>query len=147
MKDVHIVVGVATIAVNGAAAVWGAVAWWRARVSTWFWRVLRGGQVLVVIQAALGGVLVILGHKPSGLHVLYGLLPILISLLAEQLRIGSAQLVLDSRGLRSAADVGKLPAEEQRVVAMSILLRETGVMASGALVIVVLLARAAMTAS
>ncbi len=146
MKQVHIAVGVLAIATNGLAALWGAWCWIRVRTSVWFWRILRAGQALVVLQVALGGVLVLIGHKPSGLHVLYGVLPLLVALLAEQLRAVSAQMVLDARGFQSAADVGKLPESEQHVLAMSIVQRELGVMTLAAIVVVVLLVRAAMTA-
>ena len=139
-------VGVLAIAATGATGLWGAWCWWRVRTSVWFWRLLRAGQALIVLQALLGGVLVLIGHKPPGLHVLYGVLPLLVSFLGEQLRIGTAQTVLDGRGFSSAADVARLPEDEQRVVALTIVQREMGVMALTALVIVVLLARAAMTA-
>jgi hypothetical protein len=146
MTQVHLVVGVLAISLNAAAGLYGAWCWWRVRTSVWFWRILRAGQGVVILQVLLGGVLVILGHKPSGLHVLYGVLPLLISLIAEQLRIGAAQMVLDSRGFESAAAVGSLPEEEQRVVMLSIIQREVGVMALAAIINVVLLARAAGTA-
>jgi hypothetical protein len=107
--------------------------------------VLRVAQAVVVLQVALGGVLVLLGHKPPGLHVLYGLLPLLVSLLAEGFRATSAQMVLDARGHASADEVGQLSPEEQRVIVLSILHRELGVMVLAAAVNVVLLARAAMT--
>ena len=145
MKQVHIVVGVVTIALTGAAGVWGAWCWWRVRSSTWFWRLLRASQVAVVIQAALGGVLLLMHRKAPGLHVLYGVLPLLVSFLAEQLKISSAQMVLDQRGFESAGAVGELPADEQQEVVVSILQREVGVMVLAAVVNVVLLARAAMT--
>lgn len=145
MKQVHIVVGVVTIALTGAAGVWGAWCWWRLRSSTWFWRLLRASQVAVVIQAALGGVLLLMHRKAPGLHVLYGVLPLLVSFLAEQLKISSAQMVLDQRGFETAGAVGKLPADEQQEVVVSILQREVGVMVLAAVVNVVLLARAAMT--
>lgn len=146
MKEVHLVVGVVTIVLSAAAGVLGAWLWWRVRTSRLFWIVLRAAQVAVVVQAALGGVLVLLGHKPSGLHVLYGVLPLLVSFLGEQLRLASAEMVLGSRGFESAADVGRLPEEEQRVVAIAIVQREIAVMTLAALVMVVLLARAAGTA-
>lgn len=145
MKQVHIVVGVVTIVLSGAAGAWGAWCWWRVRSSAWFWRLLRASQVAVVIQAALGGVLLLMHRKAPGLHVLYGVLPLLVSFLAEQLKISSAQMVLDQRGFESADAVGKLPAEEQQEVVVSILQREVGVMVLAAVVNVVLLARAAMT--
>ena len=145
MTQVHIAVGVLTIALTGVAGAWGAWCWWRARSSAWFWRLLRASQVAVVIQAALGGVLVLTGHKPPGLHVLYGLLPLLVSFMAEQLRLAAAQMVLDSRGYQSADQVGALPEDEQRSIVVAILRREVGVMTLSALVVVGLLARAAGT--
>jgi hypothetical protein len=145
VKQVHLVVGVLAIALNGTAGLYGAWRWWRVQASVWFWRVLRAGQAIVVLQVVLGGVLVLLGHKPPGLHVLYGVLPLLVSVIAEQLRIGAAQMILESRGFESAKAVGKLPEEEQRVVVLSIVQREIGVMALAALVNLALLIRAAGT--
>ena len=145
MKQVHLVVGVITILLSGVAAVWGGWCWWRVRNSTWFWRVLRASQVAVVVQAALGGVLVLMGHKPPGLHVLYGVLPLFVSFIAEQMRVSTAQMVLDKRGFESAQEVGTLPQEEQQAIVVTIMRRELGVMALAALVNTVLLARAAMT--
>ncbi len=146
MKDVHVVVGVVAIALNVLAALFGAWCWWRASPSAWFWRLLRTAQAVVVVQVALGGVLILIGDKVKSLHVLYGVLPLLVSLLAEQLRIASAQMVLDSRGFESAQEVGELPEEEQHGIVVTILQRELGVMALSAVVVVVLLARAAATA-
>jgi hypothetical protein len=146
MKDVHVVVGVLAVALNAIAALYGGWCWWRAGPSPWFWRLLRTAQAVVVVQVALGGVLILIGHKAKSLHVLYGLLPLLVSLLAEQLRVASAQMVLDSRGFDSTEEVGELPEDEQRGIVATILQREAGVMALSALVVVVLLARAAATA-
>jgi hypothetical protein len=145
MKDIHLVFGVITIALTAVAGAWGAWCWWRVRASPWFWRLLRVSQVAVVIQAALGGVLVLMGHKPPGLHVLYGVLPLLVSFFAEQLRVSAAQMVLDQRGFESSREVGKLPADEQQEVVVAILQRELGFMVLAALVNLALLARAAMT--
>ncbi len=146
MKSVHLVVGVLAITswtLAGAFGVWG---WWRVSPRRWFWRVVRTAQAVLVVQVALGGILVVTGHKPSGLHVIYGVLPLLVSLVAEGLRAASAQTVLDARGYESAQAVGSQPAEEQRAVVMAILRRELGLMALAAAVIVVLLLRAAQTA-
>jgi hypothetical protein len=107
---------------------------------------LRAAQAVIVLQALLGGVLILTGSKPPSLHVIYGLLPILVSFLAEQLRIASAQMVLDSHGFGSPQEVGELPEDEQQTVVVAILQRELGVMTLAALVIVVLLVRAAGTA-
>jgi hypothetical protein len=141
VKDVHLVVGVLAIALNAAAALLGSWRWWRGEQSQWFWRVLRTAQAVVVVQVALGGVLLLIGYKQHGLHILYG-----VSLIAEQLRGASAQMVLDARGFESAQDVGRLPEGEQRGLVVAILHRELGVMVLAAWVVVVLLLRAAQTA-
>jgi hypothetical protein len=146
VKDVHIAFGVLTITLNTAACLFGAWCWWRATPNLWFWRLLRVAQASLVVQAALGGILVLLGNKPPSLHVIYGLLPLAVSFIGEQLRISSAESVLDSRGFESAAQVGELPEDEQRGIVTAIVQRETGVMTLAAFVIVVLLARAAGTA-
>jgi hypothetical protein len=145
VKLVHIVVGVGCLVLVGGAGAWGAWCWYRVRQSALFWRLLRAGQVAIVVQAVLGGVLLLLGYKQKSLHIIYGLLPLLVSFIAEQLRIASAQAVLDSRGFESAEAVGQLPDGEQRVVVISIVQREMGVMVLAAIVMFVLIGRAAMT--
>ena len=145
MKQVHLIVGIITILLTGVAAAYGAWCWWRIQNRVGFWRMLRASQAAIVVQAALGGVLVLLGHKAPGLHVLYGVLPLFVSFIAEQLRVSTAQMVLDRGGFESAQAVGKLPDSEQQQIVVTIMRREIGVMALAALVNVILLARAAMT--
>src|SRR5437764_5255358 len=127
MTPVHVVVGILCVARTGGAALWGGWCWYRVRQSRLFWWLLRGGQAMVVVEAGLGGVLLLLGRHDSNLHVIYGLLPLLVSFIAEQLRGAAAQMVLDSRGFESSAAVGKLPDSEQRVVVIAIVQRELGV--------------------
>jgi hypothetical protein len=145
MKTVHLVLGALSFVLCGGAGLWGAWCWYRVRSSRLFWWLLRAGQATVVVEVALGGVLLIMGKKASSLHLIYGLLPLAVSFLAEQLRIASAQMVLDSRDFESTAEVGKLPETEQRVVVVAILQRELGVMVLAALVMTALLIRAAGT--
>jgi hypothetical protein len=140
------VLGIVAIVATTGAALLGAWCWWRVRNSQWFWRLLRASQVVVIAEVVLGGLLIVLGHKSPGLHTLYGVLPLLVSLIAEQLRLSTAQMVLDARGFDGADDVGRLPDEEQRVLVLTIMQREIGVMALAMAVNVVLLARAAGTA-
>lgn len=147
VKDVHIVVGAIAIALFTVAGLWGAWCWWRVKSSPWFWRVLRLAQLSIVIEAALGGLLLATGKKAPTLHIVYGLLPLAFSFIGEQFRISSAQSVLDQRGLESAQAVGELPVAEQHDVVRAIVRRELGVMTLAALIIVILLARAASTAS
>jgi hypothetical protein len=145
MKEIHIAIGVLAIALSVAAFLWGAYCYWRSDASTWFWRLLRSSQIAIVLEAALGGIYAI-NHKTPSIHIIYGVLPILVSFLAEQLRVASAQMVLDRQGFESSADVGELPESEQLAVVHTIVLREMGVMTLAALVCIVLLARAAGTA-
>jgi hypothetical protein len=145
MKDVHIVVGSAVIVLFAITGLYGGWRWYRVAPSPLFWRLLRTSQVVLLVQIALGGVLLLEGRKPPSLHVLYGLLPLAVSFLGEQLRISSAEMVLASGGFESAAEVGELPPEEQQSVVLAIVRRELGVMTLAALVILGLAARAAMT--
>src|ERR1700733_9799021 len=145
LKQVHMIIGLLSVALMGGAGLWGAWCWYKVRSSRLFWRLLRAGQAVIVVEVVLGGVLLALGKKSSSLHLIYGLLPVAVSFVAEQLRIAAAQMVLDSRGHESAAAVGKLAPEEQRGVVIAIVQRELGVMVLAALVIFVLLIRAAGT--
>lgn len=143
MTDVHIVVGILALGLNLVAFLLGAVAWLRRAPSPWFWRMLRSGQGCVAIEAALGGVLLLTGEKATNLHYLYGALPLVVALIAEQLRLSAARLVLDSHELEDAQAVGRLPMAEQRQIVIAIMRREIGSMTLAALVVVALLARAA----
>jgi hypothetical protein len=143
MTVVHIVIGCLALGLNLLAFLLGAAAWLRKRPTPWFWPLLRAGQVTVVVEAAFGGVLVLAGHKATDLHYVYGALPIVVSLIAEQLKISAATQILDARGLENAQAVGGLPGEEQRAVVIDILRREIGVMTLSALVVTALLVRAA----
>ena len=145
MKIVHIVIGAMSLGFTGCAAVWGIWCWYRTRSSRTFWWLLRAGQGLIVVEAVLGGVWEASGRHASELHLIYGLVPIAIAFVAEQLRIATAQLVMDSRGFESAEEVGELDPEEQRVIVLTITQRELGVMVLAAIVMTVLLARTAGT--
>jgi hypothetical protein len=148
MATVHLVVGVLLIVLNLGAGAWGAWRWYRVDPSPLFWRLLRVAQGVVVLQVALGVLLLALGHEPDDeLHVLYGALPLAVAFVAEQLRIVSADAVLSSRGYASAQDVGQLPEADQRVIVLSIVRREMGVMALSCFVIVALAIRAATTSA
>ncbi len=145
MKIIHIVVGALCLGLTGSAAIWGMWCWYRTRPARIFWWLLRAGQAFIVVEAILGGIWEISGRHASELHLIYGLVPIAVSFVAEQLRIASAQMVMDGRGFETAAEIGRLEASEQRVVVMTIVQRELGVMVLAAIVMTVLLARAAGT--
>ena len=136
------------MALFSAAGLLGAWRWWQVRTSPWFWRILRAAQVALGVQVVLGGVLLAAGREPAdGLHLVYGLLPVAVSFVAEQLRLAAAQTVLDSRELENAEAVGALPEAEQRSVVVAILRRELGVMALAALAAAALCLRAGFTSS
>ena len=140
MPEVHLVVGCALILFNLLAFAVGGIAWIRDQPSVRFWYLLRIAQVTVFLQAVLGGLLVFTGHEPDGdLHYLYGLLPLVVSFLAEGARGGAAE-----RELRDI-DIEALPAEAQQAVALAIVRREMGIMAVSCGVILFLGLRAAGT--
>ena len=140
MADVHLVVGCALILLNLVAFAVGGVAWIRDQASVPFWYLLRAAQGSVFLQALLGGLLVFTGHKPdSDLHYLYGILPLVVSFIAEGARAGAAE-----RELRDI-DIAALPPEAQQEVALAIVRREMGIMAVSCGVILFLALRAAGT--
>ena len=141
MLAVHLTVGIAVIATNLLAGAWGGIAWLRRVPAVGFWYALRVAQAAVVLQVGLGAILLISGREASGgLHYLYGVLPVLVSLLAEGARAGVAEREL------VGLDFESLPRERQRVIALEIVRREMGIMAVSALVIFLLALRAATTA-
>ena len=140
MAEVHLVVGCALILGNAIAFAVGGIAWIRDQASVRFWSLLRVAQLTVFLQVLLGGLLVFSGHEPDDdLHYLYGLLPLVVSFLAEGARAGAAE-----REVRDL-DVEALPAEAQQQVALAIVRREMGIMAVSCGVILFLGLRAAGT--
>jgi hypothetical protein len=136
----HIAVGSALIVLNLLAGAVGGIAWFRQRPSVPFWYLLRSAQAAVFLQVMLGGLLVFTEHKAgNNLHYLYGLLPLVVSFLAEGARAGAAE-----RELRDV-DFESLAAESQQAVALAIVRREMGIMAVSCGVIFFLALRAATT--
>ena len=142
MTVAHITLGVAIVAVNLAAGAWGAWAWWQERPAPGFWPLLRTGQALVAVEAALGGALIIGGEELPPLHLVYGLTPLAVALFAEQLRAVAAQTELDRRGLEGRDAVAALSEDDQRGLVRAIVRREIGVMAASAVVVALLGVRA-----
>lgn len=133
-------VGIGLIALNLIAGAWGAFAWLTRRPSVAFWYLLRAAQVFIVLQTILGVSLLLSDHEASsGLHYLYGLLPLPLMLMTEMMRVGAAQRVVGE------IDYSKLPEDEARKLAMQIFIAETRVMALGCLIIAALALRAATT--
>ena len=112
-----------------------------------FWILLRVGQGSAVLFAFALAVLAVAGaYSSDRLFYLYALLPLAVAFVAEQLRVASAQTILDQRGLDDAQAVGSLSEADQHVLVAAIVRREIGVMALSALVVVFLALRAAGTA-
>jgi heme A synthase len=136
----HIAVGVLLIALNLAAGLVGGIAWYRDRPSIPFWYLLRSAQVAVFLQALLGGLLVVTDHEPKeGLHYLYGILPLVVSFIAEGARLDAAQREVGD------LDPESLTTDEQESLALAIVRREMGIMAVSCGVIFFLGLRAAGT--
>jgi heme A synthase len=137
---VHLVVGCALIVLNLGAFAVGGIAWYRDRPSIRFWYLLRAAQAAVFLQAMLGGLLVFTGHEPDdSLHYLYGILPLVVSLIAEGARAGAAERELGD------IDFEAMPADSQQSLALAIVRREMGIMAVSCGVILFLALRAAGT--
>jgi hypothetical protein len=139
------IAAIATLAVNAAAAAFAGLRWWQVQASDAVWPLLRCGQVVAGLQALVAGVLFVAGFRPDdSLYWLYALLPPAIGFVAEQLRVASAEQVLENRDLPDAQAVGALPEAQQRSVVLAVVRREMGVMALAALVVAFLALRAAL---
>src|SRR5919107_4330409 len=112
MTSTHEALGWIAIGVNVAAAVLGAIAWLARRNPRPFWWLLRSGQALIMVEAVIGAALLLDGRDLPRLHLVYGLTPIAVAFLAEQLKLLATQTLLDKRGLAGGADVAKLPESE-----------------------------------
>jgi hypothetical protein len=136
------VVGIAVLATNGVAGVWGAVAWLRNDPSVWFWYLLRAAQAAVVVQAVIGFGLLAQGLRaPDGLHAVYGFAPLAITLFSEGMRVGVAQRELED------VDIDNIDRADQIAIARKVALAEMGVMTIGVLMILTLALRAYQTGS
>lgn len=142
MRDVHAVVGFATLALNALAAVWGGVAWIRRDPSISFWYFLRAAQAAVVVEVGLGVVLLARGDSPpDDLHYAYAVAPLVIALVSEAMRAGAA--VSEIEALGEGVDAESLSRREQVLLARRVVVREIGIMTVGLLLITTLLLRAA----
>jgi hypothetical protein len=135
--------GIAVLVANALAAGWGAVGWLRkdARMSIVFWPLLRLAQAAVVFEVIVGFILLARGSSASdGLHVAYGVAPLVITLVSEGMRATVAQRELDE-----VEDVKALDRPRQVALAKRIAVGEMGVMTVGALLILTLALRAYQT--
>ena len=134
--------GIVVLCANALAAAWGGIAWLRKEPSVSFWYVLRVAQVTVVVQVAVGLWLLISGNEPRDeLHYLYGVAILGVTMVSEGMRVGAAQ-----RELEGVDDVEALTKQEQREIALRVVMREMGVMTIGTLLIVTLALRAGASA-
>jgi hypothetical protein len=152
MTDAVVAGALTVAALNAMPGLLGGWLWYRGlpldgRACRAFWILLRVAQGSALALALAVGSLAAAGNYSSeDLFYLYALLPLAVAFVAEQLRVTSAQTILDQRGLDGSAAVGGLPEDEQHAIVAEILRREVGVMALSALVVVFLALRAASTA-
>ena len=134
-------VGIAVLAGNGAAGITGAVLWLRNHLSNSFWYLLRVAQATVAVQVAMGLILLARGETaPDGLHIAYGIAPLVISLVSEGMRVGAAE-----RELEDVEDLEGLQRADQIAIARRVARSEMGVMTVGTLLILTLALRAFQT--
>jgi hypothetical protein len=139
-------VGIAVLAANGLAAVWGTVAWLRRIPSIAFWYLLRIAQAVVIVQVALGLFLLIGQDKraSSGLHYLYGVSLLVVALVAEGFRAGVAAREIEKRGIE---DVEALERRDQVLLARAVVRNEMGIMTMSVIAVLTLALRAFGTGS
>ena len=138
MSGAHQTLAFVTLAANAVAAAWGAFAWSRGIPSRVFWYLLRVAQATVVIEVALGLLLLADGTRASDdLHYVYAVGPLIVALVTEAMRAGVSR-----HELEGVDDPEALGRRERVLLARRIVLREIGVMTVGLLLIVTLLLRA-----
>jgi hypothetical protein len=138
MTSLHASLGVVVLAANLLAGLWGAASWLKGGPSRVFWYLLRAAQAVVVAQVAVGLALIATGRpSPDGLHLVYGISPLVVTLVTEAMRVGASQ-----RELEAVGDVHALGDSAQVALARRMVVREMGVMTVGTLLIVTLALRA-----
>jgi len=138
MNAIHMTVGIGVIATNLIAGAWGGIAWLRKDPSVIFWYLLRTAQLVLVVQVALGVILLASGRQAADqIHLLYGILPRGVTLISEAMSAGAAQ-----HELEGVNDLDALEEREQAVIARRVVLREMGIIAVGAILIVTIALRA-----
>jgi len=135
------ILGIAVLVSNGVAAAWGGVSYLRGEPSLAFWPMLRVAQAAVAAQVVLGLILSARGAEaPDGLHIIYGVAPLVVTLFSEGFRATVALRVLED-----VPDVDALERSEQVSIARRVALAEMGVMTVGLLLILTLALRAYFT--
>ncbi|HZO37323.1 MAG TPA: hypothetical protein VFB41_10665 [Solirubrobacteraceae bacterium] len=148
MRALIDVIAAALAATSASAALVGAWYWWQVQASRAFWILARTAQAIAIALALAAGVAAATGdHPDSGLFWVYTLVPVVLSFVAEQLRLASASTILDARDIASAQEVGELPPAEQDSIVLAIVRREMGVMALAMVALCFLALRALGTAA
>jgi hypothetical protein len=85
VRRVHEFIGFIVVALFAVGWLWGLVIWIAKRqAGDWFWRWLAAVQVVAVIQALIGVVLLVLGYRPeTWLHYVYGFGPLVLLAIAH----------------------------------------------------------------
>ena len=80
MVGIHETVGFVVIGIFTIGWIFGLVLWVSRRAAgAWFWRWLTAAQVIAILQALIGVILVISGKRPTTwLHYVYGFGPLVI---------------------------------------------------------------------
>jgi hypothetical protein len=143
VPGVHETFAFVTLGANVIAAGWGAFVWSRGIVSRAFWWILRAAQATVVIQVIIGLALLAEGHRPPDeLHYLYAVIPLIVAVVTEAMRVGASQ-----RELEEVDDPDALPRRERILLARRIVMREIGIMTVGVVLVVTMLIRAIQSGS
>jgi cytochrome c oxidase subunit IV len=98
---VHAYVGYAIVGGWGLLFLWGLVTFLvRREPDEWYWRLLAGLQVILIVQLAAGLVLLVTGHDlPGVLHLAYGVVfPTIVLVVAHVV----------GRGMEDEADAWKV---------------------------------------
>jgi hypothetical protein len=147
MKQTAEIAAIVVAVLNLVVAAGGGWAWWHGESPRSLWRAWRIAQLSTTVLAAVALVALVTGYNPpDDLFWLYLLLPIVVAIIAEQLRIAAAQTVLDQHDLADAQAVGTLAPAEQTEIVAAIVAREVWIVALAGLVIAFLALRVLMTA-
>jgi hypothetical protein len=80
VSGIHEIVGFVVVGILTIGWVFGLILWVSRRpAGDWFWRWLTSAQVIAILQALIGVILVIAGRRPTTwLHYVYGFGPLVI---------------------------------------------------------------------
>jgi hypothetical protein len=141
LTGIHAVLGIVVVATNALAGAWGAVCWWRHIPSVAYWYILRVAQASVIVQVLIGlGLLASGGTRPNGIHYVYGVAPLVVTLVSEGMRVGAAQAET-----QDVEDLEALSHREQVLLARRVVMREMQIMTIGTLLVLTLVLRALQT--